>query len=250
MTTTWELLTGWLKNLAPTMRAKQIIHHVDELHQSGSAEGRKKGGAWWCPLLRLSFWTQVTNDFSPLAPSPGRSASIFGSTARNMIHGTLLHPTQLFDTLYNKLADVSTSKGFCYCVDWEDCQVQSVSSTGTSSCSLIKTMRSMYDAKWRTTALLTQNNNVCTQQLDWPFVGGMMRKGLWHTSGTGLRSSPQRLPREHATCWTGCHRSSTGAHVFLHCIISHFSCNTFNASMQVQGIRQDSEGCCRQDQPE
>lgn len=198
MTTTWELLTGWLKNLAPTMRAKQIIHHVDELHQSGSAEGRKKGGAWWCPLLRLSFWTQVTNDFSPLAPSPGRSASIFGSTARNMIHGTLSHPTQLFDTLYNKLADVSTSKGFCYCVDWEDCQVQSVSSTGTSSCSLIKTMRSMYDAKWRTTALLTQNNNVCTQQLDWPFVGGMMRNGFVAYQRYGAAQQPTETAK--GTC--------------------------------------------------
>jgi hypothetical protein len=29
----------------------------------------------------------------------------------------------------------------------------------------------MYDRKFRTTQLLTQNDRVCTRQLDWPFVG-------------------------------------------------------------------------------
>jgi hypothetical protein len=35
----------------------------------------------------------------------------------------------------------------------------------------------MYDRKFRTSTLLTGNDNVCTRQLDWPFVGGDMRDG-------------------------------------------------------------------------
>ena len=37
--------------------------------------------------------------------------------------------------------------------------------------------RSMYDQRFCTSKLLTDNDLVCTLQLDWPFVGGTMRDG-------------------------------------------------------------------------
>ncbi len=174
--TTWGVLDGWLRNLASTMRAEQTTYKVDSLHpKSFDATHSSK---WSCPLRRISFWTQVTRDFSPLVPSPTRSARLFGNSARDMTFGTRSHPTQRFSSLFNKLADVSTSNGFCFCVSWMDCQVESTDSTGNKECSLLETIRSMYDQKFRTTRLLTgRQNKRCTQQLDWPFVGGAMRDG-------------------------------------------------------------------------
>ena len=74
-----------------------------------------------------------------------------------MLFGTRSHPTQRFASLYGKLADVDTSNGFCFCVDSEDCRV-----SGTvGECTLLDTIRSMYDGKFRTAKLLTQNDQVC-----------------------------------------------------------------------------------------
>lgn len=177
--TTWGVLDGWLRNLASNMRVEQAVHRVDELHPT--AEGSGGGGSrdWSCPLKRLSFWTKVSRSFSPLVPSPARSARLFGNEKRNMLHGTRSHPTQKFASLYDRLADVSTSNGFCYCVDVEDCMVpSSAASQGSNqTCTLLDTIRSMYDGKFRSARLLTQNDPICTQQLDWPFVGGTMRDG-------------------------------------------------------------------------
>jgi hypothetical protein len=95
-----------------------------------------------------------------------------------MIHCTLSHPTQLFDTLYNKLADVSTSNGFCYCVRGSDCQINGGTEpdAGRRECSLLETIRSMYDGRFRQVRHLTgASTPACAQQLDWPFVGGWMR---------------------------------------------------------------------------
>jgi hypothetical protein len=214
---------GWLRNLASRMRADQLLSGADRLHpapapstssasaaaaaaaaSSASASTTTTAAAtkWSCPLRRLSFWTQVTTSFSPLAPNPGRTARIFGNSARRMTHGTRSHPTQEFDSLYNALADVSTSNGFCFCVDWRDCQVASSSasaSSGSSPCTLLETVRSMYDQKFRTVKLLTGNDQVCTMQLDWPFVGGRMRDGSVSDS---RHSAPQQQPTDAAkgTC--------------------------------------------------
>lgn len=40
-----------------------------------------------------------------------------------MLHGTRSHPTQIFSSLFNRLANVLTTNGFCYCVDPLDCQI-------------------------------------------------------------------------------------------------------------------------------
>jgi hypothetical protein len=162
--TTWSTQDGWLLNKAGNMRTEQVTSGADRLHPPqqlavSSSERRR----WDCPLRRISFWSKANREFSPLAPIPGRTAKIFGSM--QMTHGTRSHPTQLFGSLYPWLASVHTSNGFCFCVDWQDCQASS------GPCSLLETVRSMYDRKFRTTQLLTQNDRVCTRQLDWPFVG-------------------------------------------------------------------------------
>lgn len=192
-TTTWDNLGGWLRNLASTMRVEQIAGRVDVLHPVVSSTPSTTKD-WACPLRRLSFWTQVTSAFSPLVPSPVRSARLFGSADRDMLHGTRSHPTQTFRSLYTKLADASTSNGFCFCVDTTDCQVSS-----SGECSLSETIRSMYDQKWRTSKLLTDNDRVCSQQLDWPFVGGSMRDG---SVASERYSDTNQLPTEDAgrTC--------------------------------------------------
>jgi hypothetical protein len=206
---TWENLDGWLYNLAGTfiifdtahrtslkflfagtMRTEQIRHEVDRLYPQTAS--KQHSSRWSCPLRRLSFWSKVTQSFSPLVPSPARSARLFGAPDYNMLHGTRSHPTQLFASLYNKLANVVTSNGFCFCVSWQDCQVQS-----SSECSLIDTIKSMYDGKYRTTRLLPSvKDKVCTQQLDWPFSGGIMRDG----SVSVPRYSAPQVPTSDGTC--------------------------------------------------
>lgn len=126
---------------------------------------------------------QVVQDFSPLVPSPVRAARLFGEdSGRDMLRGTRSHPTQLFASLYNRLANVLTSNGFCYCVDPLDCQVLH-SDASNANCSLLETIRSLYDQKYRRIRLLLQRNSstaaaaACKQQLDWPFEPGWMRDG-------------------------------------------------------------------------
>jgi hypothetical protein len=43
-----------------------------------------------------------------------RAALLFGDAERNMLHGTRLHPTKVFGSLYDKLANVVTSNSSCY----------------------------------------------------------------------------------------------------------------------------------------
>ncbi len=77
--TTWENVNGWLRNLESTMRAEQIVHRVDALHPVNSGGATNRNTHWSCPLKRLSFWTKVSTGFSPLVPSPPRSARLFGN---------------------------------------------------------------------------------------------------------------------------------------------------------------------------
>ena len=178
------------------MRAEQLRHQVDRLYpQQASARHSSK---WSCPLRRLSFWSKVDRSFSPLVPSPARNARLFGRPEHNMIHGTRSHPTQAFESLYDKLANVVTSKGFCFFFNWRDCQVASTSAEGRD-CTLLETVRSMYDGKYRTTRLLTSaSDSICTQQLDWPFAGGPMRDGSW--SSARYPSSQVPTERVGGTC--------------------------------------------------
>lgn len=163
---------GWLTNLAGTMRSEQAS--VDQLYPPNVEQQQAASAgvdAWSCPLLRIAFWSQVTQDFSPLTPSPIRAARLFSGL--EMTHGTRSHPTQMFSSLYSRLGNIHTSNGFCYCLNKEQCQVKH--SALDSSCTLLETIRSLYDQKFRTAQVLTTASNVCKDQLDWPFEQGVMR---------------------------------------------------------------------------
>lgn len=84
--------------------------------------------------------------------------------------------------MYDRLANIMTSNGFCYCVNAADCQVLHTS-TQYPECTLLETIRSLYDQRFRTTRLLLSSSTTkCSQQLDWPFEPGTLRDGM-PTSG-------------------------------------------------------------------
>jgi hypothetical protein len=74
-------------------------------------------------------------------------------------------------------------------------------------CTLLETISSMYDRRFRTVKLLTQTDPVCTQQLDWPFIGGKMQDGSvslprYYHSGQPQQQQQQRqeqVPTESET---------------------------------------------------
>jgi hypothetical protein len=161
--------SGWLYNLPGTMRAEQVkLDVLYPLSQSSSSSGNP---LWSCPLLRVSFWSQVVQGFSPLVPSPIRAARLF----EGMTHSTRSHPTQEFSSLFSRLGNVHTSNGFCYCLDPEDCRVPHRFPSGGEPCTLLDTIRSLYDQQFRTAKVLTTAASVCKEQLDWPFEAGTMR---------------------------------------------------------------------------
>ncbi len=58
----------------------------------------------------------------------------------------------------------------------------------------------MYDRRFRTVKLLTQTDPVCTQQLDWPFIGGKMRDGSVSLPRyDGQQQEQQQVPTESET---------------------------------------------------
>lgn len=197
-----DIGSGWLYELQGRMKLEQGQYRVDKLYpvkstvsSSSTSSSSSSGNRWSCPLRRLSFWSKVAREFSPLLPSPARSNKLFGeSSGRNMLFGTRSHPTQMFSSLYDTLANIITSNGFCFCVNWLDCQIAS-SSPVNRDCTLLETVRSMYDGKFRTVNLLTVNDPVCTRQLDWPFAGGVMRDLMMSPS----RYSSQQVPTDAAT---------------------------------------------------
>jgi hypothetical protein len=181
---------GWLSNLAATMRSEQqLVDRLYPLDKTFSASS--SSSSWSCPLLRIAFWSKVVADFSPLVPSPVRSARLFGNDEKQMTYGTRSHPTQLFSSVYNRLANVMTSNGFCYCVSAADCQVPHTS-TWYPECTLLETIKSLYDQQYRTTQLvfpISSQAARCSKQLDWPFEPGTMRDGM-PTSGENDATQP------------------------------------------------------------
>lgn len=169
---------GWLSNLAGNMRYEQSA--VDVLYPLPSSITSTTEKEWSCPLLRIAFWSQVVESFSPLSPSPVRAARLFGGSSYNMIHGTRSHPTQMFSSLFSRLGNIHTSNGFCYCLEASQCQVLH-SSSQNSDCTLLETIRSLYDQKFRVAKVLTTaSSDMCLQQLDWPFEPGIMRDGTFN----------------------------------------------------------------------
>lgn len=173
---------GWLRNLAANMRDEAEL--PDRLYPERGGEGSE----WSCPLRRLAFWTKSSLGFNPLVPSPARAARLFGGQHLQMTHGTRSHPTQLFAPL-TRISKVFTSNGFCFCETLESCRVKH---GRASNCTLKETIMSLYDKRYRRAELLLdtgdpvlarrgQARTVCTDQLDFPFEGGVMRDGMRHT---------------------------------------------------------------------
>ena len=165
---------GWRSNLEATMRAE---NEADQLvNQLYPQKAFYTGTKWSCPLRRLGFWTNLVGDFNPMVPSPPRAARLFGEKPWSMTYGTRSHPTQLFRNL-KRLATVHTSNGFCLCKIPQHCSV--LETVQNSNCTLLQTIRSLYDQQYRRVELLLgpSSSLPCLQQLDWPFEGGTMRDG-------------------------------------------------------------------------
>ena len=96
---------------------------------------------------------------------------------------------QLFSSMYPRLANVMTSNGFCYCDSVAACQVPHTASEN-KDCTLLETIRSLYDQKLRNIRLLS--TSTCTQQLDWPFEPGVMRDGMPNTGVNGTANAAQQ----------------------------------------------------------
>ncbi len=175
---------GWLHNLESEMKGEQqLADLLYPTNQQSEDDGNSSSSIekdWACPLMRFAFWSKVVQDFSPLSPSPVRTARIFGeASGRNMLRGTRSHPTQTFISLYPILANIMTSNGFFYCTDIKDCQILHTDNAN-KECTLLETIRSMYDQKHRPIRILRNPSTspVCMQQLDWPFEAGFMRDGM------------------------------------------------------------------------
>lgn len=104
---------------------------------------------------------------------------------------------QLFSSLYSRLANVMTSNGFCYCDSVAACQVLHATTTNRE-CTLLETIRSLYDRKLRPVRILG-GQAACNQQLDWPFEAGIMRDGMLNVGVNSSINNPacnvlNRLP--------------------------------------------------------
>ena len=161
---------GWRSNL----RANMINEDDGDLRALYPAHNNATSNRKWsCPMRRIAFWTRLVSDFNPKVPSPPRSRRMFGNSNVNMNYGTRSHPTQKFRTL-ERVAEVFTSNGFCFCKDVGDC---SVLHTSGSPCSLRETIYSLYDQQYRSATNL-DGAATCAQQLDWPFEAGETRDGM------------------------------------------------------------------------
>jgi hypothetical protein len=165
---------GWLSNLAAIM-AYEDNDRLKTLYPTAHTQTNSK---WSCPMRRMAFWTKLVSDFNPLVPSPVRSERLFGNAGVNMVHGTRSHPTQLFRNL-TRVATILTSNGFCFCANAADCQL---SVDADDVCSLSQIIKSLHDKSYRPAKILETGDEICTDQLDWPFEGGEMRDGTYSAS--------------------------------------------------------------------
>jgi hypothetical protein len=80
------------------------------------------------------------------------------------------HPTTQFQKS-NRLPDIFTSNGFCFC----DSSPDACTVAQDDLCGLKDTASSLFDETFRIAKSL--RNNSCLEQLDWPFVSGVLRDG-------------------------------------------------------------------------
>jgi hypothetical protein len=186
-----SLPTGdWLADLAAVMRSEQVI--ADRLYPIDTKVVSHK---WSCPLRRLAFWSKVVDNeiFSPLVPSPVRSARLFGNNL-NMNFKTRSHPTMTFSSASDRMSDVYTSNGFCFCVD----SVLKCAQTESKDCGIKQTIRSLHDHHTRPVRTIRPiSTPTCVDQLDWPYERGTLRDG---TVMHARNSDSKRMSENKRTC--------------------------------------------------
>lgn len=90
--------TGWLENLRGAL-LREDARVIEPLYPTNvQLDGEKN---WACPLLRYAFWNGQAGgeSFSPLLPSPLRSARLFKREGKDQTYGTRAHPTQMVGPL-------------------------------------------------------------------------------------------------------------------------------------------------------
>ena len=169
---------GWLHNVYEQFKSE---------NQSTSSDSTPEEWRWYCPLTRIASWSGAMPT-NPMIPSTVRSARLFSK----LNSGTKVHPTQAATHLpKGRLQPLYTSNGFCVCSKALDCSVV----RDHARCGLGATIESLYDEQWRD--LMDLSNNVCNQQLDWPYEGGTLRDGMQspkHHTNTVDCSVFSRLP--------------------------------------------------------
>lgn len=188
---THDVSSGWLYNLRVQMKEEEFSFKADELYPKSAGDPLIQPH-WSCPFRRISFWTTVvSNGFSPLVPSPVRSARLFGvESGLGMTHSTRMHPIMVTAPL-TRLATVYTSNGFCFCTTPANCQIQMKDKTHL--CGLQQTVNSLHDQQWR--SITNLDTGKCEDQLDWPFENGTTRDGYTMKSRNSQSAKCNVLPR-------------------------------------------------------
>ena len=186
----------WVPGLQDAMRAD----HTANLRLFEAMIQPSQIGAS-CPLQRWAFYSGNYTTFSPVIPSPRRSQHLFWRMNRAM----LAHPTMRQTTNGEYLGDYTTGNGFCACpvvpdIEQSQCLVpvgKAVFYTTdvTEACSLKDTVNAlMATGRYYKSYVYqprdgNQRPKVCTMQMDWPNVDGVMRDGSPFTAPWDKASS-------------------------------------------------------------
>ena len=123
--------------------------------------------AWDCPLRRRAFYMGSDPGFRPQVPDPLRT---------QILYGTRAHPTQTAGPMpvtvdqSRVLGVYYTSNGFCACT--------------TPPCTACPADLTALRGGWANSSAA---QSTCTEQLDWPYAGGVLRDGStiaqrWNTT--------------------------------------------------------------------
>ena len=121
---------------------------------------------WACPLRRRAHWASMAWDQT--TPNKARSKALWGWAS---------HPTTQPSRLARQGA-YGTWDGFTACL-------------GVACATRNITAASLWDATYR---LSYTAQTTCTQQLDWPYTGGVMRDGSWLQPNITACPALDRLP--------------------------------------------------------
>lgn len=124
---------------------------------------------WDCPLRRRAFYMGDNEAFRPMVPDPMRAQVLYGYRAHPTQTAFKLPQTLSQSTATRVLAPYTTSNGFCACMDPQLC---------VNGC---KGDESALNGEWALSSVVPDNQQ-CTEQLDWPYAGGVMRDGAKFSS--------------------------------------------------------------------